>query len=138
MHPREENEKPIGRILGKPTKPVFLDKRIRLSEDFTFYGVTKTKNGEPEISLALKIIKANGEQFIIQYHELISPMKFDGANVIEISTLNLTVTIRGKNIAELIDYLAEHRLVWIKEPDSDFIEVEEGECEIEGINVKDR
>lgn len=115
-----------------------VSKRIRECENFTFYGVTKTKAGSAEISLALKLVMADNSQLIIQYHELMSPMKYNGVDEIEITTPTLSVTIKGKNLDDIIDYLAEHRLVWIKEPDSDFLLAKEktDNVEIEEIRVK--
>jgi len=133
QHPQEESRKPIGKILQKH-KP-FTDARIRISQDFTFYGVTKSTNGTPDISIAFKITKASGEQIIIQYHELISPMLFDGATTITLNTLSLKIIIKGKHLEPLIDYLAEHRLMWIKEPDSDFMQVKEGEVVVGAITI---
>ena len=134
-HQQEEGKKPFGKLI-QDKKPNYLDKRIRISEDFPFYGVTKTKAGDPEITIALKLIMADGSQLVVQYHELISPMRYDGATTIKLSTLTLEIIITGKNLDNLIDYLAEHRLMWIKEPDSDFVEKREGEVEIKSIEVK--
>jgi hypothetical protein len=137
-HQQKEDRKPIGKIIQeKKSRTSFTDSRIRISKDFTFYGITQTKGGDPEISLGLKIIKANGEQYIIQYHELISPIHYDGATTIKLLTPSISITITGKNLDDVIDYLAEHRLMWIKEPDSDFVEVKEGEVEISSIVIKD-
>lgn len=139
QHQQKESKKTISEILqDKKGGKDFTDTRIRISKDFMFYGVTQTKSGQAEISLALKIIKANGEQLIIQYHELISPMRFNGADKIELSTSYLKVVISGKNLDELIDYLAEHRLVWIKEPDSDFVDVKEEEVEVNSIEITEK
>ena len=105
--------------VGKSNIPTLLDRKknqyskpssIRPSDNFTFYGVTKTKGGEAEISLALKLIMENGSQLIIQYHEINSPMKYDGATTIELNTSTLSITITGKRLDDIIDYLAEHRL----------------------------
>lgn len=140
QHQQNQDKKSIGKIIqDRSSTSNFTDTRIRISKDFTFYGVTQTKGGQAEISLALKIIKANGEQLVIQYHELISPMRFNGADKIEISTTSLKIIISGKNLNDLIDYLAEHRLVWVKEPDSDFSQVEKGEVEINenGIEIEE-
>lgn len=139
QHQQKESKKKISDIIqDKRGGQDFMDTRIRISKDFAFYGVTQTKSGQAEISLALKIIKADGEQLIIQYHELISPMRFNGADKIEISTSYLNITISGKNLSDLIDYLAEHRLVWIKESDSDWGEVTEGEVKIENIEIEEK
>ena len=139
QHQQKEDRKPIGKIIQeKRGVSSFTDTRIRISKDFTFYGVTQTKSGNPEISLALKIIKENGEQLIIQYHELMSPMRFDGATTIKLATPSLTIKIIGKNLTDILDYLAEHRLVWIKEPDSDFLQAKEDEVEIESIEIEEK
>ena len=139
QHQQKEDRKPIGKLLQERKGIAdFADTRIRMSKDFTFYGITQTKSGDAEISLALKIIMASGEQLIVQYHELISPIRFNGVDEIKISTTTLSVIIKGKNLEKIIDYLAEHRLVWIKEPDSDFMKVKEGEVEVLGIEVKEK
>jgi len=138
QHQQKESKKKISDIIqDKRGGQDFTDTRIRISKDFAFYGVTQTKSGQAEISLALKIIKADGEQLIIQYHELISPMRFNGVDKIELSTSSLKIIILGKNLGDLIDYLAEHRLVWIKEPDSDFVQVDEGEVEVVNFLIEE-
>ena len=121
-------------------KSKIADTRIRPSQDFTFFGITKTRAGEPVMSLALKLILKNGEQIIIQYHEMTSPMRYDGSGKIIFSTTTLGITIQGNNLDNIIDYLAEYRLVWIKEPDSDFLKVKEGEVEIhkDGIKIEEK
>ena len=130
------DSKPIGKLL-QDTKPDFLDKRRRLSVDFTFYGITPSKQGMPEIAISFKIIKASGAQIYVQYHELISPMEFDGASTLSLATPNLAITITGKNLGDLADYFGEHWVMWMKEPDSDFMQVKDGEVEIQRIEVKE-
>ena len=100
-------------------------------------GASKSKSGVAEVSLALKLIMEDGSQLEIQYHEFVSPMKFDGATLIEISTPTLSIKINGKNLQSIFDYLMEHRLVWIKEPDSSMVETKEGEAEIEKIEIEE-
>ena len=134
---QKENRKPIGRIIQEK-RPSFRDERVMISRDFTFYGVTNTQAGEAEISIVFKIIKADGKQLMIQYHELISPMLFDGVKEIELFTPHINIKITGKNLQNLYDYIGLNRLVWIKEPDSDFIETEKGEVIIENIEVGER
>ncbi|MEM8528071.1 MAG: hypothetical protein AAF806_10390 [Bacteroidota bacterium] len=109
--------------------------RIREAQDFTFFGVTKTRVGEAPLSLAFKVIKQNGEQFIIQYHQLQDPFRFDGNSKIELKTTNVSIQIEGKNLQDLFDYLAEHRVVWMKEPDSEFMEIRENEVEVTNIEI---
>jgi len=133
---QEENKTPIGKLI-QDRKPSYLDKRIRISEDFKFYGITKTQAGNAEIAISLKIILKDGKQLVIQYHELISPMAYDGVSIIKLATSHLSIEIKGKNLSDLLDYLAEHRLMWIKEPDSDWGEVGDGEVKIEEILVSE-
>jgi hypothetical protein len=133
---QEKNRDPIGRLI-QDKKPNYLDKRIRISEDFKFYGVTKTQAGNAEIAISLKINLKDGQQLVIQYHELISPMRYDGVSTIKLSTSHLSVEIKGKNLSPLLDYLAEHRLMWIKEPESDWGEVGDGEVKIEAIVISE-
>lgn len=133
-HQQNLDKKPIGKLI-QDRRPSFIDKRIRISEDFTYYGVTKTQSGNAEIAIALKLILKDGQQLVFQYHELLSPMLFDGVSKITLKTLSTEITIEGKNLDRVIDYLAEHRLMWLKEPDTDWGEVEEGEVKIESIEV---
>jgi len=86
--------------------------RIRDSKDYQFYGITKTKAGDAILSLALKLILQDGEQLILQYHELQSPIRFKPSDIITFSTPTLSVTIEGKNLESILDYISEHRLVW--------------------------
>lgn len=137
LHQQKDEQNSINKILNeKQGVSNFKDTRIRQSKDFAFYGVTKTQAGNPEISLALKLILKDGSQLLIQYHELNSPMKFDGSTQIELHTHSLNIVIRGARLEPLFDYLAEHRLMWVKEPDSDFVQVKEAEPRIERIEVE--
>ena len=135
-HQEKVGKRDIPTLLNKKRDSYSKPSVIRPSENFTFYGITKTKAGDAEISIALKLIMENGSQLIIQYHEINSPMKYDGATTIELNTSTLSVKITGKRLEDIIDYLAEHRLVWIKEPDSDFTETNEAEPEIEQITIE--
>lgn len=137
-HQEKVGKRDIPTLLSKKKDSYSKPSVIRPSENFTFYGITKTKAGDAEISIALKLIMENGSQLIIQYHEINSPMKYDGATTIELNTSTLSVKITGKRLDDIIDYLAEHRLVWIKEPDSDFTEINEAEPEIEKITIEEK
>lgn len=115
----QQNSKTLQDILtSKSLSSDFGDKRIRRSRDFKFYGITQGRTGTPEQTLAIKITKSNGEQLVIEYSDLVSPKKYDGRDKLEISTLSIHITIEGKGLDKIIDYLAEHRLMWIKEPES--------------------
>ena len=107
--------------------------KIKKSVDFTFYGYT---NGIP---LALKLILKNGKQIIIQYHELQSPIRLK-PGIITFSTPTLLVTIEGVNLEPVLDYISEHQLVWIAEPDNSWNEIEEKKEEptVKSIKVEER
>ena len=136
-HQQKVDRKPIGRLLQQDkARKSYLDKRVRISEDFKFYGVTKTQSGDAETAIAIIIHLADGRQYILRYHDLIPLDSFDGSNTLILTTLYYSIEIKGKNLWVLMPYLAEHRLMWIKEPESDFVEVGEGEVEIERIEVK--
>lgn len=126
-------------LTDRGTSGGFGDKRIRRSKDFKFYGVSMSRTGNAERSIAVKFIRSNGEQLVIPYHDLNSPYRFDGKNIIELSTSTLHITIEGKGLEKILDYLAEHRLMWIKEPidstDSFFSSDDEGEIVISEIKV---
>jgi len=113
--------------------------KIRNSKDYQFYGITKTKAGDAALSLALKLILEDGEQIIIQYHELQSPIIFKPSDSkIIFSTPTLSATIEGKNLEPILDYISEHRLVWIKEPDNSFGQAIENEPEITKIKIEEK
>lgn len=113
--------------------------KVRDARNFTFFGVTKGIIQDAPISIAFKIILQNGEQHIFQYHELVSPMVFNGSSKIVLNTSSLSITIEGKKLNLILDYLSEHRLMWIKEPDSEFMQISyEWEAEIDKIIIEER
>jgi len=116
-HSKTQENKTLQDILtDRGTNGGFRDQRIRRSRDFHFYGITQSRTGSAERSIAVKFIRSNGEQLVIPYHDLNSPYRFDGKNTIELSTSTLHITIEGKGLEKILDYLAENRLMWIKEP----------------------
>jgi hypothetical protein len=134
---QEEQNKQIPFLVReKERKNKATENRIRPSSDYPFYGVTKTVRGEPTLSMALKIILKDGRQFAFNYHELVSPIEYDGASEISIQTLSKTITIEGRNLEQLFDYILEHRLVWMKEPDSSLVIANDNEVQISAISVK--
>lgn len=134
---REINsDKSVPKLISDaPARPRY--GRIRNSDDFAFFGVTKIKNGGPQQSLAFKIIKEDGKQIAVQYHELMSPMRFNGSDSIELATPTLSIVIKGANLEAIFDYLAEFRIVWMKEPDRNFVENGNDEPEISKIIIDD-
>ena len=64
-------------------------------------------------------------------------MEYDGASKITISTTRLSITIQGKNLDDLFDYIIQHQVKWIKEPDASFMEVLEEMMEISYIKFEE-
>ena len=130
--------KPKRNIAGKFTQNLAPEAKIRNSKDYQFYGITKTNAGDATLSLALKLILENGEQLILQYHELQSPIRFKPADLITFSTPTLSVTIEGKKLESILDYISEHRLVWIKEPDNSFGQANDNEPQVTNIKIEEK
>lgn len=95
-----------------------------------FYGYADQNEGNV---IALKFISTLGEQKAIHYHDIVSPMDYNGESEIRLSTTRLAIIIKGKNLDELFDRIIQHQVKWIKEPDNDFPMVEESEVEISSI-----
>lgn len=132
----EEQNKPTPFLLReKERRGSQEENRIRPSNDFEFYGITKTVRGEPTLSMALKIILKDGRQYAFNYHELVSPIEYDGASEIVIQTIGKSIKIEGKNLESLFDYILEHRVVWMKEPDASLVPANDNEVEISSISV---
>jgi hypothetical protein len=101
-----------------------------------FFGITVERAGIPENAIALKFISSDGEQRAIHYHDILSPMAFDGVSKISIATPRLSITIEGEDLGELFDYIIEHRVKWISEPQSSFVEVEEGKPSVKALTFE--
>ncbi len=99
-----------------------------------FYGLAHERDG---MSVALKFTTALGEQKAIHYHDLVSPMEYNGDTEIQLCTTRIQVIIVGKNLQQLFDNIIQHRVIWIKEPDSSFTDVEEGDVEVSSIRFED-
>lgn len=136
----EQNKATPFLLREKDRRGKLEDNRIRPSNDYPnsdnpVYGITKTLRGEPTLSMALKIILKNGRQLAFNYHELVSPIEYDGASQIIIQTLTKTIKIEGRNLETLFDYILEHRLVWMKEPDASLVPINDNEVQIRSIAV---
>lgn len=91
---------------------------IRRSRDFEFFGVTQSRTGSPDIAKSMKLILSSGEQHIVKYHDIGCPITFDGNSKIEFTIAGTSkVTITGNGLEAVLDYIAEERLMWIKEPE---------------------
>lgn len=98
-----------------------------------FFGIADDREGNV---LALKFISESGEQKAIHYHDIVSPMDFNGNNKIVLNTPRVTITIRGKHLEDLFDYILQHKVKWIEEPQSSFPDVEEGMLEINSLRFE--
>jgi hypothetical protein len=101
-------------------------------KEYEFFGLAHSQAS----TIGFKIMFAGGNIAAIQYHDIISPLEYDVQGLITIRTLSVNITIKGKNVQELFDYLFENRVVWMKEPDSSFTQVPDGQPEIETIKLE--
>ena len=116
---------------------------IRKAKDRKFYGFTHDQAGMHPLSIALDIFQKDGNRLGVYYLEIASPVRFNqGGGVqrasISFNTPTLLITIEGKNLVSVYEYLLEQRLVWLKEKDSSFAEVKENEPLIENIKIEER
>jgi len=134
-HPSEQN-KSIPTLLQRDPKYRAKVQRIRMSRDFEYFGITETKSGQAPISLAFKITFRDGTSKAIQYHELISPFELEsGGTKIVLQTSSFAIHIEGQELDDLFEYFMEHRIMWVKEPDSDFPKASEGNPQIARIQI---
>ena len=104
------------------------------SEDFVGFGITKNK----ERANFLKLLYKNGEQEIIFYNRIGSPISYDGGAKIKIPLSRVTVQIIGTNVASLLDYLGNQQLIWIKEAEpGDRMATKKGEPLVSSIKYTD-
>ena len=129
-----------GNSFANKLKPDY----IRRAKDRKFYGYTFDQaNGRHPLSLALDFFTKDGNRFGIYYMEIASPVLFDlgtegSGQKIVLRVSSSEITIEGKHLSPIYEYILEQRLVWLKEQDVSFVEVVEDEPVIEKIEVKDR
>lgn len=99
-----------------------------------FYGIAEEREGNV---IALKFITSLGEQKAIHYHDIISPMDYNGDSEIRLMTLRVTVIINGRNLDSLFDYIIQHQVKWVKEPENSFTQgLKEDALEITSIRFE--
>ena len=98
-----------------------------------FYGLAHERDG---MAVAFKIVTALGEQKAIHYHDLVSPIEYNGDTEIQLCTTRIQVKIIGKNLEQLFDNIIQHRVIWIKEPDSSFINEEASSVVVSSIRIE--
>jgi hypothetical protein len=98
-----------------------------------FFGIADRNEGNV---IALKFISELGEQKAIHYHDIISPMDYDGSSEITLSTSRISITINGRNLDDLFDHIIQHEVKWIREPQGSFTAVEEEGVEVTSIRFE--
>ena len=124
MH-QSEQSRSIPQLIKNRERPI-----LKSRGDNLFYGFADEKEGNV---IALKFVTALGEQKAIHYHDILSPMDYNGDSEIRLATTRLNITIKGKNLNNLFDHIIQHRVMWIQEPQHSFLQAEEGGVEVTEI-----
>ncbi|MCB9352244.1 MAG: hypothetical protein H6573_32840 [Lewinellaceae bacterium] len=128
MHQSELNRS-IPNLIKERSNPI-----LRTRGTSEFYGIAEEREGNV---IALKFITNLGEQKAIHYHDIISPMDYNGDSEIRLMTTRVTVIIKGSNLDDLFDYIIQHQVKWIREPEDSFPQgLEEGDLEITSIRFE--
>ncbi len=96
-----------------------------------FYGLAHAQVNP----VGFKVLFADGAVAFVQYHDLVSPLTFDGSGEIGLRTPAMSLKISGRNLAALFDHLCSHRVAWVREPEGSFFQAAEGQAEIESIRL---
>ena len=120
---RESQKNIADKIIGNRTPTT--KGKIRDSEDFKYYGITKTQAGHAHSTYGMDLILQNGDRVTVDYHDLQPPRKINsGGTTIELkASPTLLITIEGKDLLDIYHYITERRLIWLKAPDNSFGEV---------------
>ena len=129
MYQSEENKR-IPTLLENPRNGI-----LKSRGKSVFFGISDERTGN---ILALKLVSSMGRQRAVHYHDIISPMDFDGESEIILMTTAIKIIIKGHNLGKLFDYIIQHRVMWVKEPQESFTEVDENEVEISSIRFEDQ
>lgn len=127
LQDQESSNKRFADRLGRNTNSEFIkhlkegsrvEKEVLEEEDSLFgLAIGNTQ------AISFRVDFESGEQYFIQYHELISPLKFNGSSEILLETPYLLIKIIGRNLNQIFEYLGHHRLGWLKEPDGDWMKM---------------
>lgn len=99
-----------------------------------FYGIAEEREGNV---IALKFITSLGEQKAIHYHDIVSPMDYNGDSEIRLMTTRVTVIIKGRNLDGLFDHIIQHQVKWVREPENSFTQgLKEDDLEITSIGFE--
>lgn len=128
MYQSEQNRSSIPQLI-KEKKSLVLKSR----GNNAYYGTTDKQS----VAISLKIITAKGQQRAIHYHDIISPMDFEGESEIILTTSRMTITIKGKNLDDLFDEIIQHRVMWVKELSNSFATNNNNDPVIETIQFEE-
>lgn len=91
---------------------------------------------ESSMAVAIKFVSANGEQKAVHYHDIVSPIEYDGNSRITLLTQRITVIIEGRSLDDLFDYIIQHRVKWVEEPQGSFPISRDEKLEITAIKFE--
>ena len=128
MHQYEQNKSSIPQLIREKKSPI-----LKSRGNNAYYGTVDKQN----LAVALKIITAQGQQRAIHYHDIISPMDFDGEATIVLMTTRMAVFIKGRNLNDLFDEIIQHRVMWVKELSNSFSKASNDDPTIEEIRFEE-
>ena len=129
MHQAEENRR-IPTLLEKGHSSI-----LKSRGKSQYFGISDERAGNV---LALKLVAQSGTQRAIHYHDIISPMDFNGDSQIVLFTTAIKIIINGRNLEKLFDYIIQHRVMWLKEPQESFIQIPGDEVEVSDISFEEQ
>ncbi len=124
MHQSEQSS--IPSLIKRDASPA-----LKYRGNSQFFGLIDPKEGS---AIALKFVTLTGAQKALAYHDIVSPMDFDGAATITLITPRIVVTIKGQNLEKLFDHIIQHQVLWIKEPQGSFAEINDKEVQIKSLS----
>jgi hypothetical protein len=128
MHQSERSKSSIPHLIRDKKTPI-----LRSRGNSVYFGVTDRGT----TSITLKFITSTGQQRAINYHDILSPMDYDGESEILLRTRLLEVCIKGRNLEDLFDEIIQHRVMWISEPQSSFANDDAEQPEVTSIRFED-
>lgn len=109
---QSDQNKVIPKLLQQKSNSV-----LKSRGESPFFGLT---DGESNMAVSMKLILENGEQKAIHYHDIVSPIEYDGNSKITLLTPRITIIIEGRNLDDLFDYIIQHRVKWVSEGEETF------------------
>lgn len=112
---------------------------IRKAKDRGCYAYTFDQAGRHPISLAIDLMLKDGSRYGIFYMEIQSPIQYqlgdgESGQKILFKTHTIGITIEGRGLGPIYEYLLEQRLVWLAEMNSFFAKKDKTSIELITIN----